>query len=98
MLEYHDRDCASLEALLVQDVFVRRHHDFKTGLLDRVDQLAVCEFFLAPCPCLLHRMSREEAGKTSRCAVIEKNEHPGDDLAVARGFFERTRHKRHQGF
>src|SRR5947199_1349242 len=40
-------------------------------------------------------MTSQEAGKSSRRAVIEKNQHAADS-SVARGLFERTRHKGHE--
>src|SRR5271169_5219485 len=96
MLKHQERDFASLQVLLIPDILVRRHHDFETGLLGGVDQFAIGEFFPTPRPRFLHCVAGKETGKTSWCAVIEKNQHPRPDLPVARGLFERTRYKRHE--
>jgi hypothetical protein len=39
--EQRQRNFARLQVLLIADIFVGRHHDFETGLLGNVDQLAV---------------------------------------------------------
>src|ERR1700691_2934884 len=96
MLKHDKSDFASLKVLLIADVFVRRNQDFETRLLGYVEQFAVCEFLPPPHPRFLHRMTFEEPGKASRRAVIEKNQHPSDDLAKGGRFFERTRYKCHQ--
>jgi len=96
MLKHHKRDLAIPKVLLMPDVVVRRDQDFETGLLGDIEQLAVRQFFPPPRPRLLHRMAGEETGETSRRAVIEKNQHPGNCLAVTGGLVERTRYKSHE--
>jgi hypothetical protein len=67
------------------------------GLAARRRRRRVTRLIEPPARFLL-QLAGKEAGKTSRRAVIEKNQHPGGDLAVTRGFVERTRHKRHEAF
>ncbi len=76
MLKHHERDVASLKVLLVSDVLVRRHHDFETGLLGNIDQLAVCKFFPPPRPRFFDSVARKETGEASRRAVIERTSIP----------------------
>jgi hypothetical protein len=76
MLKHHQGDPASLQVLLIPDIFVRRHDEVETGLLGDLDQLAICEFFPPARPGLLHGMTGKETGKSSWRAVVEKNAHP----------------------
>jgi hypothetical protein len=77
MLKYYERYLARLQILLIPDILVCGDDHIETGLLGNVDQLPVYEFFPSAGPRFLHEMARKKSSKTSGCAVIEKNQHPG---------------------
>ena len=96
MLKHHEGNPAIFQVLLLPDIFVRRYHDFETGLFGNVDQFPVREFFPSASPRFLHRMASEETGEASRCAVVEKNQHPGFGLCIRWLFIEGARHECHE--
>ena len=61
--------------------------NIEAGLLRSVDQFAVFEFLPASGPRFLHGVAAKMTGKSSRCAVIEKNQHRGDAPPMCYPFF-----------
>jgi hypothetical protein len=65
-------------------------------MLGDLDQLAVCEFFSALRAGFLHGMTGKETGRDRVACLCRKGSASGEDLSVARGSLERTRHKCHE--
>ena len=91
------RYVAGFQVLLILNVFVRRHHQLKSGLLRGVEQLAIFEFFPSPRPRLLDGVISQDTSQVAVCRY-RRGSTSWRRLAIARGFFERARHKGHKAF